>query len=237
MRLPKVTIKSGVGKVSGSESCQPRRDTHAGTPLVCLIEPNLLLRPLLLNKFRNKQKMHICLPKSRALAGGQLCPDIFVLDRGTLGGRFHFHLSQIATQFPHARIAVLDGPLEPAEQSLLIKIGVHGFLPYSSLDKNFASLVTALMSGKLWFKPSVLAHHIQACAAKSLRSANGAGLGLTGRQQEILSFIKQGFSNKEISAQLVISESTVKFHLAKMFDKFGVHNKRSLVPYFEMCRS
>jgi DNA-binding NarL/FixJ family response regulator len=181
----------------------------------------------LLNKFRNKQKIRICLPGSPDLFNGPLCPDIFVLDRGTLGTRFHFVLSQIAMQFPHTRIAVLDEPLEPADQSLLIKIGVHGFMSYSSLD-NFGGLVATLISGKLWFKPSVLAFHIQARSAKSLH-VNGSGDGLTARQREILSLIKQGFSNKEISAQLVISESTVKFHLAKMFDKFGVHNKRSLV--------
>jgi len=232
-----MTIKLPVDPLSGPNKHHRAQHTaHQCIPLVCLVERNFLLRPLLLNTLRNKQKIRTCLPESTRLSNGTLSPNMFVLDRGTLGTSFHFRLSQIATRFPNARIAVLDEPLEPAEQSLLIKIGVHGFMPYSSLDKHFVSLAAALMSGKLWFKPNILAYHIQAHVAKSL-SAKGACDGLTGRQREILLLIKEGLSNKEISARLVISESTVKFHLAKMFDKFEIHNKRSLVSHFEKMQN
>ena len=36
-------------------------------------------------------------------------------------------------------------------------------------------------------------------------------------------------SNKEISAELHISESTVKFHLARLFEKFGVRRRSDLI--------
>jgi DNA-binding NarL/FixJ family response regulator len=222
-------MKLPIGTGSASKRHRQQRISYKYSPLVCLVEPNPLLRPILLNKFRTSQKIRACLLEATAFLNRMLCPDVFILDRGTLGTRFHSYLSQIVMQFPNTRIAVLDGPLELADQSLLIKIGVHGFLPYSSLDKHFVSLVTALMGGKLWFKPSVLTYHIQAHATTSL----GADGGLTHRQREILSLVKQGLINKEISAQLGISESTVKFHLAKMFNKFGIHNKRGLVSHFE----
>jgi DNA-binding CsgD family transcriptional regulator len=36
-------------------------------------------------------------------------------------------------------------------------------------------------------------------------------------------------SNKEIGAELHISESTVKFHLARLFEKFGVRRRSDLI--------
>ncbi len=46
---------------------------------------------------------------------------------------------------------------------------------------------------------------------------------LTQREQEVLRFIVQGRSNKEISAALFISEDTVKSHLKVVFRKLGVN--------------
>ena len=47
------------------------------------------------------------------------------------------------------------------------------------------------------------------------------------REVEILLQLTEGLSNKEIAAKLHITESTVKFHLVKIFDKLGVHDRHS----------
>lgn len=142
-------------------------------------------------------------------------------------------MMQITKQSPCARVAVIDEPLDPPEQSSLIMIGVHGFIPYDRLDKDLPDLVSALMSGKLWYEARVLEHHILARERKATNVPSSRII-LTSRQRQILALIQRGFSNKEMSAELKISESTVKFHLAKMFDKFGVRNKRSLVSQQEI---
>jgi FixJ family two-component response regulator len=43
------------------------------------------------------------------------------------------------------------------------------------------------------------------------------------------SIVVKSQSNKEISAELHISESTVKFHLARLFEKFGVRRRSELI--------
>lgn len=54
--------------------------------------------------------------------------------------------------------------------------------------------------------------------------APGPG-GLTRREQEILRAVAQGLSNREVAAQLVISEKTVARHLANVFAKIGVGSR------------
>jgi DNA-binding CsgD family transcriptional regulator len=52
---------------------------------------------------------------------------------------------------------------------------------------------------------------------------------LSHRQQEVLSRVEEGFTNKEIAGQLNLSERTVKFHVSALLDKFRVRGRSQLV--------
>ena len=52
---------------------------------------------------------------------------------------------------------------------------------------------------------------------------------LTTREQAVLRGVFEGFSNKEIAAQLQISEGSVKAVMQQLFDKTGVRTRSQLV--------
>jgi len=54
-------------------------------------------------------------------------------------------------------------------------------------------------------------------------------LGITSRELEILTLVARGFSNREIAAQLFVSENTVKTHCARAFDKLGAARRTQAV--------
>jgi len=54
-------------------------------------------------------------------------------------------------------------------------------------------------------------------------------LGITARELEILTLVARGFSNREIATQLFVSESTVKTHCARAFDKLGAARRTQAV--------
>jgi len=54
-------------------------------------------------------------------------------------------------------------------------------------------------------------------------------LGITARELEILTLIARGLSNREIAAQLFVSENTVKTHCARAFDKLGAARRTQAV--------
>lgn len=54
-------------------------------------------------------------------------------------------------------------------------------------------------------------------------------LGITARELEILTYVARGLSNREIATQLFVSESTVKTHCARTFDKLGAVRRTQAV--------
>ena len=53
--------------------------------------------------------------------------------------------------------------------------------------------------------------------------------GLTEREHEVLSWMVEGLNNSEIAEKLVVSPSTVKFHIGNIFSKLGVDNRVAAV--------
>jgi NarL family two-component system response regulator LiaR len=60
-------------------------------------------------------------------------------------------------------------------------------------------------------------------------AAQKQSLGITARELEILTLIARGLSNREIAAQLFVSENTVKTHCSRAFDKLGAARRTQAV--------
>ena len=54
---------------------------------------------------------------------------------------------------------------------------------------------------------------------------------LTDREQQVLSLIADGLTNREISCRLLISESTVENHIHHVFTKLGISNRAQAVAH------
>jgi two-component system, NarL family, response regulator LiaR len=59
--------------------------------------------------------------------------------------------------------------------------------------------------------------------------AQQKSLGVTARELEILTLIARGLSNREIAAQLFVSENTVKTHCSRAFSKLGATRRTQAV--------
>lgn len=64
--------------------------------------------------------------------------------------------------------------------------------------------------------------------SKGLAKVNLDGYGLSERQLQIINLVKQGKSNKQIGAELFISENTVKYHLKTIYDTLGIESRTEL---------
>jgi DNA-binding NarL/FixJ family response regulator len=200
---------------------------------VHLIEYNPLLQQLIQKKLKSMSGIHLLgqQEKNAMLAQDRplLHPLIVLIDRGAAGQRFGGIVKQIVTSTPQSRIAILDNDdTAVSDLSSLILIGIHGFIPYTKLNRRLVHAVRALSRGELWFAPSVLDYYVRISKLLIQKKQSG-NHGLTFRQEQIMGFVKKGFYNKEMASALNISESTVKFHLARIFLKLGVSDKRSIL--------
>jgi DNA-binding NarL/FixJ family response regulator len=55
--------------------------------------------------------------------------------------------------------------------------------------------------------------------------------GLTASEQRVLEALARGLTNKEIAAELWLTEQTVKFHLTRIYRRLGVANRTEAVRY------
>jgi DNA-binding CsgD family transcriptional regulator len=62
-----------------------------------------------------------------------------------------------------------------------------------------------------------------------------AAYGLSPREEEVVGLVARGFTNRQVSRTLFISEHTVQRHLSNIFEKVGVRSRKNLLKrlYFE----
>jgi DNA-binding CsgD family transcriptional regulator len=75
---------------------------------------------------------------------------------------------------------------------------------------------------------TLLRPHLQAVYTAEERRRHGE-LPITARQREILLLVSQGFSNRQISRRLALSEGTVRTHLENIFARLGVNSRTAAV--------
>lgn len=100
-----------------------------------------------------------------------------------------------------------------------VKAGVKGYLLKDSRREELLDCIRRVNSGETCLPASL----VQKLAASLSREA------LTSREVEVLEHLSRGKSNKEISALLGISETTVKTHLGSIFRKLDVLSRTEAI--------
>jgi DNA-binding NarL/FixJ family response regulator len=108
-----------------------------------------------------------------------------------------------------------------------LQAGASGFLLKDVVPEDLIRGVRVVADGGALLAPSVTQTLIAAFAARPRRAAVAAAdlSSLTPREREILTLVGTGLTNAQIAAELFISENTVKTHVARVFDKLGVHER------------
>ena len=84
----------------------------------------------------------------------------------------------------------------------------------------------------MWLNSEQLLYVIEALAHPAAHVINVKGEAvLTQREEQIVSLVAEGISNRDIAQQLNIKENTVKKCLLRVYDKLGVCNRVELVLY------
>jgi DNA-binding NarL/FixJ family response regulator len=107
-----------------------------------------------------------------------------------------------------------------------LRAGASGFLLKDAPAEDLLRAVRTVARGEALLDPAVTRQVIARFAALPEPRDEPAELGeLTPREREVLMLLAQGRSNAEIAGELVVSEGTVKTHVARVLMKLGLRDR------------
>jgi DNA-binding NarL/FixJ family response regulator len=124
-------------------------------------------------------------------------------------------LMALRGEFPEARIIVLTTYAGDTQVLRAIKAGARAYLLKNALHKELLDTIRAVHAGKKYISPGAsfeLAEHASDDA-------------LTPAEVRVLRLIADGNANKEIAAQLSVSEDTVKGQVRNILSKLGAKDR------------
>jgi DNA-binding NarL/FixJ family response regulator len=112
-----------------------------------------------------------------------------------------------------------------------LSAGASGFLLKDSTADDLVSAVRVVARGDALLAPRVTGRLIREFARQRRATPQPSPqlTTLTARETEVLGLIAGGLSNSEIATRLVVSEHTVKTHVARVFTKLGLRDRAQAV--------
>jgi len=145
-------------------------------------------------------------------------------DLGERDGRDFLRLAK--DQGFNGRILIVTAGVSAEAASEMIRTGISGVFRKHDSATLLAQGIREVMAGRVWLDQEQLQTALKAEAPTPQENRTRR---FTQRERQVLSGVFEGLANKQIAAQLGVSESSVKATLQQLFSKTGVRTRSQLV--------
>ncbi|MEV4975108.1 response regulator transcription factor [Streptomyces scopuliridis] len=155
----------------------------------------------------------------------RLDPDVVLMDLRMPGGGGVDAIAELTRRGARAKVLVLTTYDTDTDTLPAIEAGATGYLLKDAPREELFTAVRAAADGRTVLSPAVATRLVS-----RVRGPAAAGKEpLSAREREVLELVAKGTSNREIAAELFISEATVKTHLTHLYAKLGVKDRAAAV--------
>ena len=139
--------------------------------------------------------------------------------------------AELGRAVPDARVVILTTFEQDEYIFGALRAGASGFLLKRTRPEELIVAVHTVAAGESLLSPSVTSRVIQRMAQQPTPDlADQVKLDeLSKREREVLELVAGGFSNREIAADLVIEEATVRSHVRRILMKLGLRDRVQIV--------
>ena len=136
------------------------------------------------------------------------------------------HLSEIKNKNKNIKIMILDTRKDISLFLKLINHGIDGYILNITDKDEFIYIIRKVLNGKKFYDSELLQYSIQ---NHKVNDENN----LTSRENNVLSYVYKGFSNKEIANELNVTDYTIKKHVSSILKKLNLRNRQELIRYLK----
>jgi DNA-binding NarL/FixJ family response regulator len=157
-------------------------------------------------------------------------PNLVFLQEEILAERDGNLIRDITAVSPGCKVVATSSSSSDESAMSHIRNGAVGLILKTVDPQMFVKCARRVTNGETWIpnrQVATMAKLLEGAPATPPRPVDT----LTRREKTIISYLMQGWRNREISTHLSISEQTVKNHLRTIYDKVGVSDRLELVLY------
>jgi DNA-binding NarL/FixJ family response regulator len=159
-------------------------------------------------------------------------PHVLIIDGDIATVEGTSTIGKVSARSPQTKTLVLVKECDQTALLGFLRNGAKGYLTERTTAVSLKRAIRAVHNGELWVERRMLAAFLQEDAERdggdvTTRATNV----LTPKEQEALSHLVLGCTNKEIAIALDISEKTVKCHLYSIFKKLQVRRRSEAVAF------
>ncbi len=151
-------------------------------------------------------------------------PDVVLMDLVMPGMDGAASTKAIREKCPHIQVIALTSFKEKDLVESALKAGAIGYLLKNVSADELVDAIRAAVAGRPTLAPEAAQALIQAA-----RAPQAPGHDLTERELEVLALMVEGLNNPDIAERMVVSRSTVKFHVSNVLSKLGVASRTEAV--------
>lgn len=161
-----------------------------------------------------------------------LNPDVVVMDVRLPDGSGVEACREIRAAKPSTRVLMLTS--YPDEEAVFdsIMAGASGYVLKQVRAKELVDAIRRVGQGESLLDPTVTQKVLERIRSMGGQKAEAQGPTLTPQEEKILALIAEGKTNREIAAELFLSEKTVKNYVSGILDKLGVARRAEAAAYY-----
>jgi two-component system, NarL family, nitrate/nitrite response regulator NarL len=158
-----------------------------------------------------------------------LAPDVVLMDITMPRVSGLVATETLRREAPNVKVLILSMHNNREYILRIIQAGAHGYVSKEASPDELTQAIQSVHGGETFFSPEIAQAALSQLVSHGSKTDQFAML--TGRERQVLMFIAEGRSNKEIASELRIGVRTIETHRERIMHRLNIHSVAGLTKF------